>query len=313
MQPSRLVVVIAFAAVYLIWGSTYFAILLAIRSIPPFLMAGSRYLIAGVILYAASRVTGAKRAALITWRSAAIIGTCLLLGGNGGVTVSEQFVPTGLAAVIVATVPIFMVLFSWLSGSAPRPTLPVFLGLAGGFVGVGILMAPALNFSGNENHRTLIGILILLCGSFIWSAGSIYSRHARNPESAFLGAGQQMICGGVALLLAALVTRERIDLHAVTAQSVWAWIYLVFIGAIIGFTAYIFLLRHCEPAKVATYAYVNPIVAIFLGIAFAGEHLNWPIGVGAAVIIGSVAIVIATQQMKAQRTEPTAVANPDCV
>src|SRR5205823_3519208 len=161
-QPTRLAILLAFAALYLIWGSTYLGILLAIKTIPPFLMAGSRYLSAGLILYAMARLDGAPRPAAITWRSAAIIGACLLLCGNGGVTISEKYIDSGLAAVIVATVPIYIVLLSWASGSAPRPGAPVLLGLAGGFVGVGILMAPSLHFAIQENRRAATGMLILL-------------------------------------------------------------------------------------------------------------------------------------------------------
>lgn len=302
-SPTRLNLVLAFAAVYLIWGSTYLGILFAIRSIPPFLMAGSRYFTAGVILYALARTQGANRPAPITWRSAAIIGACLILGGNGGVTISEKYIDSGLAAVIVATVPIYIVLLSWASGQAPRPSVPVMIGLAGGFLGVGILMAPSLHFTGHEMHRPGIGMMILLFSSFIWSAGSLYSRRAVNAESPFLAAGQQMICGGALLLLAGALTRERLQWSGVTALSIGAWIYLVLIGAIIGFSAYIYLLRHCDPAKVATYAYVNPIVAVILGALFAGETLSMRAIVAAALIIGSVAIVITAQQFGA-KSEP---------
>src|SRR5438128_4025274 len=142
-QPTRVAILLAFAALYLIWGSTYLFIRFAIDSIPPFLMAGSRYLTAGLLMYALARGQGAKRPALVTWRSSLVIGGFLLLGGNGGVTISEQYIDTGLAAVIVATVPIYIVLLSWATGLTPRPKLPVLLGLAGGFLGLGILMAPS--------------------------------------------------------------------------------------------------------------------------------------------------------------------------
>ncbi len=295
--PKRIAIITAFAALYLIWGSTYLFIRLAIDSIPPFLMAGSRYLTAGLLLYAMARGQGAQRPAPITWQSSLVIGGFLLLGGNGGVTISEKYIDTGLAAVIVATVPIYIVLLSWATGSAPRPSILVLIGLAGGFVGVGILMAPSLHFSTNETRHPGIGMLILLFASLLWSVGSLYSRGAKNADSPFLAAGQQMICGGVLLLLAGLVARERFNPHAVTTVSIFSWIYLVLIGAIIGFGAYIYLLRHCDPAKVATYAYVNPIVAVILGGLFAGEHLTSRMILAAALIIGSVAIVITAQQL----------------
>jgi len=151
-------------------------------------------------------------------------------------------------------------------------------------------------------------MLILLVASLLWSIGSLYSRSTKNADSPFLAAGQQMICGGVLLLLAGLTTREKFHLAAVSAYSIWAWIYLVLIGAIIGFTAYIYLLRHCDPAKVATYAYVNPIVAVILGALFAGEHLTSRTIVAAALIIGSVAIVITTQQLGPKSMPPVSAA-----
>jgi drug/metabolite transporter (DMT)-like permease len=307
-QPTRLAIWLAFAALYLIWGSTYLGIRLAIDSIPPFLMAGSRYLTAGLILYLVARARGATRPPAITWRSSLIVGGFLLLGGNGGVTVSEKYIDTGLAAVVVATVPIYIVLLSWASGSAPRPNIPVLIGLAGGFLGVGILMAPSLQLSTSETRHPGIGMLILLFASLFWSVGSLYSRGTKNADSPFLAAGQQMICGGVLLLLAGFVTREQFHADAVTALSIWAWVYLVLIGAIIGFTAYIYLLRHCDPAKVATYAYVNPIVAVILGALFAGEHLTSRTIVAAALIIGSVAVVITTQQLRPKSVPPVSAA-----
>ncbi|PYL99648.1 MAG: hypothetical protein DMF19_11905 [Verrucomicrobia bacterium] len=307
-QPTRLAILLAFAALYLIWGSTYLGIRLAIDSIPPFLMAGSRYFTAGLILYGIARARGATRPPAATWRSSLIVGGFLLLGGNGGVTVSEKYIDTGLAAVIVATVPIYIVLLSWASGSAPRPNVPVLLGLAGGFLGVGILMARSLHFSTNETRHPGVGMLILLFASLLWSIGSLYSRGAKNADSPFIAAGQQMICGGVLLLLAGFITREQFHPDSVTAHSIWAWIYLVLIGAIIGFTAYIYLLRHCDPAKVATYAYVNPIVAVILGALFAGEHLTSRTIVAAALIIGSVAIVITTQQLRPKSVPPVSAA-----
>lgn len=303
-QPTRLAILLAFAALYLIWGSTYLFIRLAIDSIPPFLMAGSRYLTAGVILYLMARTQGATESRAITWWSALIVGGFLLLGGNGGVTISEEYIDTGLAAVVVATVPIYIVLLSWATAVTPRPRLPVLLGLLGGFVGVGILMLPSLHYSGPEGRHPEIGIIILLFASLFWSIGSLYSRAAQNADSPFLAAGQQMICGGVLLLLAGLITREQFHFHQITAVSIWAWIYLVLIGAIIGFSAYIYLLRHCDPTTVATYAYVNPIVAVILGVFFRGEHLTSRTIVAAILIIGSVAIVITTQQLRPKSVPP---------
>ena len=300
--PKKSAIIAAFAAIYLIWGSTYLGILFAIESIPPMLMSGSRYLLAGVIMYAMARMQGAPRSGWGDWRTAAIIGAALLLGGNGGVTIAEQWVPSGLAAVVVATVPIYMVLLGWLMKTAPRPTSIVWLGLAGGFAGVALLLAPNADVTTQQYPHLRFGMLVLLCSSFLWSAGSIYSRRAQNAPSPFLAAGQQMICGGGLMLLAGVITGElpRFDIHHVSWLSLGAWVYLVLIGAIVGFTAYIWLLRHCDPAKVATYAYVNPIVAVMLGAAFAGEKLTLRTVAAALLIIGSVALVITAEQWKRQ-------------
>lgn len=299
--PPRLAILAAFAALYIIWGSTYLGILFAIESIPPLLMAGTRYFTAGVVMYAIARLQGAARSGWADWRTAAIVGACLLLGGNGGVTLAEQYVESGLAAVIIATVPIYIALLGWLTGAAARPTPIIWLGLAGGFCGVGILLVPSLNLAATEHPHATTGMLILLFSSFAWSVGSIYSRRAKNAPSPFLAAGQQMLCGGALLMLCALARGElrAFDPQRMTWLSIGAWIYLVLIGAIVGFTSYIWLLRHCEPAKVATYAYVNPIVAVLLGTAFAGEKLTMRTVLAASLIIGSVALVITVDHRKA--------------
>ena len=271
-------------------------------------MAGSRYLTAGLLLYFFARLRGAARPKPNTWPGAAIIGGFLLLGGNGGVTLSEKFIDTGLAAVMVATVPIYIALLSWITGSTPRPSPFVLAGLAGGFIGVGILMVPSIHFTPDQSRNPGIGMVILLVSSFLWSAGSLYSRHAKNADSPFIAAGQQMICGGALLLLTGLAAREKLQPHALTALSIWSWIYLVLVGAIVGFTAYIFLLRHCDPRKVSTYAYVNPIVAVILGALFAGEKLNGRSILATALIIGSVIVVITAQQFTGKAAPPISAA-----
>jgi drug/metabolite transporter (DMT)-like permease len=302
VRPSRLAILAAFAALYLIWGSTYLAIRFAIETIPPLLMAGARFLLAGFILYGIARLRGAPKGTVANWRTALIIGGCLLVGGNGGVTLAEQYVSSGLASVMVATVPIYIALLAWWSGIAPRPTPIVWLGLAGGFVGVTILIGPALTLPADGAAHPGRGMLILLCSSFIWSAGSIYSRKARSASAPLLLAGQQMICGGALLTVAGLLFREhhRFDAGRMSILSIAAFVYLVVIGALVGYTAYIFLLRHCDPAKVATYAYVNPIVAVLLGALFANETLSARTVVAGALIIGSVALVITVQQTKSK-------------
>jgi len=311
--PRKIQIVSAFAALYLIWGSTYLGILFAIQSIPPFLMAGARFLLAGLVMFAIARTQGPLRSTWAEWRTSLIVGACLLLGGNGGVTLSEKFIESGLASLIVATVPIYITLLGWLSGMTPRPAPIVWVGLAGGFLGVAILLGPALRFSGSG--RPAIGMSILLLSSFIWSAGSLYSRTVKHAASPFLGAAQQMFCGGLLLMLVGLFAGELKKFHPgnITTLSLGAFAYLVLIGAIVGYTAYFWLLRHCDPAKVATYAYVNPIVAVLLGALFAHEAVTLRTLLAAALIIGSVALIITIQQLKAKTLLPiTAAIETEC-
>jgi drug/metabolite transporter (DMT)-like permease len=318
---KRTIVIVAFAALYVIWGSTYLGIRFAIETIPPLLMAGARFMSAGLIMYVIAWSQGSllrrsgcegriTKSSWANWRTSLIIGACLLLAGNGGVTISEQHIDSGLAALIVAIVPIYIVLLGWMTGMAPRPSPIVWLALVGGFVGVGILFGPALHFSSEQGRHPAIGISILLVSSFIWSAGSLYSRTAKHAASPFLTAAQQMLCGGALLLLAGVVTGELPQFHpgSISILSLASFVYLVIIGAVVGYTAYIWLLRHCEPAKVATYAYVNPIVAVLLGTLFAGETVTMRTLIAAALIIGSVALVITAQQLRSRAEPPVNVA-----
>ena len=311
--PRRIELIAAFAALYVIWGSTYLAIFFAIQSIPPFLMAGARFFLAGSFMLGIARLQGPLKSTWSDWRTSLIVGACLLLAGNGGVTISEKFIETGLASLIVATVPIYMILLGWLTGISPRPTGIVWLGLAGGFIGIAILLGPELRIS--IGSRAAIGMSILLVTSFIWSAGSIYSRSLRHVASPFFAAAQQMICGGLLLTLFGLCAGEAKDFHPekITSVSLWAFTYLVFVGAIVGYTAYFWLLRNCDPAKVATYAYVNPVVAVLLGATFAHEVLTIRTLIAAVLIIGSVALIITIQQLQSNRMPPiTSAIESEC-
>src|SRR5881628_1618413 len=242
--PAKIRVLIAFAALYLIWGSTFLGIRFAIETIPPLLMAGARFVAAGLIMYVIAWSQGIGKSTWANWRTSFIIGSCLLLAGNGGVTISEQHIDSGLAALIVAIVPIYIVLLGWVTGMAPKPSPIVWLALIGGFVGVGILFGPALHFSSNDARHPAVGISILLVSSFIWSAGSLYSRVAKHAASPFLTAAQQMLCGGTLLLFVGIATGELRRVHpgSISMLSFGSFIYLVIIGAVVGYTAYIWLL-----------------------------------------------------------------------
>lgn len=311
--PRRIQLIIAFAALYIIWGSTYLAIFFAIQSIPPFLMAGARFFLAGLIMFAIARIQGPLKSTWSDWRMSIIVGACLLLCGNGGVTISEKFIETGLASLIVATVPIYMTLLGWLIGMTKRPSRVVWVGLAGGFLGVAVLLGPELRFSGGS--RAAIGMSILLVTSFIWSAGSLYSRSVKQVAAPFFASAQQMFCGGLLLMLVGLFAGELNDLHLdkITSLSLGAFTYLVLIGAIVGYTAYFWLLRNCDPAKVATYAYVNPVVAVLLGAVFAHEVVTTRTLLAAVLIIGSVALIITVQQFRSKPIPPiTAAIETEC-
>ncbi|HOA22944.1 MAG TPA: drug/metabolite exporter YedA [Aggregatilineales bacterium] len=288
--PSRWKIAAAFAAIYIIWGSTYLGIRFAIETIPPFLMAGVRFLLAGAMLYGWARVRGAPRPLRVHWRSAAIIGALLLLGGNGGVTWGEQHIASGLAALLVATVPIWIAALDWLRPGGTRPDGPVIAGLLLGFVGILLLVGPG-NLGGGEGNYTL-GTLAVLGAAFSWALGSLYSKRAPLPGDALQGIGMEMLAGGVWLWLAGTLAGEwgQLNLGAISLRSGLALAYLTLFGSLVGFTAYVWLLRVVSPARAATYAYVNPVVAVFLGWALAGEELTPLTLVAAAVIIAGVVI-----------------------
>jgi drug/metabolite transporter (DMT)-like permease len=299
-------VIAAFAAVYLLWGSTYLAIRFAIETLPPLLMAGVRFLLAGAVLYAFMRLRGQPAPERRHWRSAALIGGLLLVCGNGGVTLAERTVPSGVAALLVAMVPLWMVLLEWLRPGGTRPTGRVMVGLAVGFAGMVILVGPSeLAGAGAVDFG---GAALVLCGSLAWSIGSIYARGATLPANAFVATGMEMLCGGALLLVAGAARGELAGLNpaAFTGRSLAAFAYLVVFGSLVGFTAYIWLLGVSSPARVSTYAYVNPVVAVFLGWLIAGEALTPRVLIAAAVIVAAVAVITTGPR---PQSEPGALAD----
>lgn len=306
-MTHRLRVVLAFAAVYIIWGSTYLAIRFAIDTLPGFLMAGVRFLLAGGLLYAWARSQGAARPSRIHWRSAAIVGGLMLLGGNGGVVWAEQHVPSGLTAVLIATVPLWVAVLDWLWRGS-RPTVRGLLGLALGLAGIGLLVGPG-ELAGSQGVD-LLGAGVLVLASLSWAAGSLYSRSAPLPGSPLLATALEMLAGGALLLVLGLAAGQatELDLARVSLRSLLALGYLVVFGSLVAFTAYIWLLRATSPARAATYAYVNPVVAVVLGWALAGEPLTTRTLLAAAVIIGAV-VLITVQPLRRPGPVP-AVASP---
>lgn len=293
--PSRAKIIAAFAAIYVIWGSTYLAIAIAIQTAPPFLMAGVRFVIAGLLLYAWMRLRGAPRPSMPNWRAAAVVGGLLLLGGNGAVVWAEQRVPSGVAALIVATLPVWLVVMDWIRPNGTRPNGLVLAGLAMGLVGVGVLIGPATLAGGSRID--VLGALVLMGGSICWAAGSLYSKQAPLPKSSALGMAMQMLAGGALLFAAGTVAGEwsTLDVGAISTASGGAILYLIVFGSLIGFTAYMWLLRVAPPARVATYAYVNPVVAVFLGWLVLGEAISARTVIAAAIIVGAVALIVSAR------------------
>jgi drug/metabolite transporter (DMT)-like permease len=278
----------ALIAVYLIWGSTYLAIRYAVETMPPFLMAAVRFIVSGSFLYALRRFSGDPAPKAVEWRSATIIGIFLLLGGNGGVVWAEQFVASSLAALLVATVPLWMVLMDAFRPAGHRPGSLALAGILIGFGGVVLLIRSVAD---NADTTSLPGAAALIFASLAWSIGSLYGRTARLPASQLLGTAMEMLAGGVALLLVATLLDEwgDFDIATVSRRSVLALFYLTVIGSS-AFVAYVWLLRVAPTPLVATYAYVNPLVAVLLGYFLAQEPMTVRTLLAAALIIGSIAL-----------------------
>lgn len=292
-KHSAASVAIAFTTVYLIWGSTYLAIAYAIETLPPLLMAGARFLIAGAIVYGWGLRRGGVRPSPRAWRKAALLGALFFLGGNGAVVWAETRVPSGLASLLVATMPLWVVVLDWLQPRGAQPPAIVLAGVALGFGGLLVLLPLGGIASGTSIDG--LGALVLVLGALSWAAGSLYARRAHLPNSRMLSSGMQMITGGALLALAGLASGElgAVRLDAVSLRSLTAFVYLILFGSILAFNAFTYLLEVAPPARVATYAFVNPIVAVLLGWWIAGEPLTARTLVGTAIIVSAVAMVTA--------------------
>lgn len=290
-KASRGQIAAAFASIYIIWGSTYLAILYAVETMPPFIMAGARFLVSGGLLYLWSRYRGAPKPTRLHWRNAVIAGGFLLLGGNGAVVWAEQYVPSGLTALLVSILPFWLVIIEWMRPPRQRPKAAVLVGLVLGFIGIIVLVGPG-NVGGHGDVQP-IGALVLIVGSLSWAIGSFWSRDAQLPESGLLTTGMEMLGGGVLLMIVGLATGELsgFDVHHVSRASAIGLAYLITFGSLLGFTSYIWLLDKVSPARLGTYAYVNPIVAVVLGWAIAGEKLSTRTGIAAVIVICAVALI----------------------
>ena len=290
-QPVRWVL-LAFLAVYIIWGSTYIGIRIAIESIPPLAMAAIRHSLVGLILYPALRWKTGFRPTAANWRTAAITGILLLCVSNGGLSWAEQRVPSGIAALLVATVSLWLVIVDWLRPSGKRPVSLVFFGLVLGFAGLALLVGPA--HLGGARRIDPVGTAVLMVCSFVWACASLYSKHRPVPGSPLLVVAMQSLAGAAALWLAAILSGEFRQLHfaAITMRSWLALFYLIIFGSGVGFTAYLYILKKSTAAKVATYGFVNPVVALFLGWLLAAEPVNARTVIAAAIILTAVILVI---------------------
>ncbi len=308
-RPSTAAVAFALLVVYIVWGSTYFAIAVVIETLPPLLSAGLRFSVAGTImlgaLLVAARVRGERmaleRPSRAHWRSAFVVGGLLLLGGNGGVVLAEQFIPSGTAAVLIATVPIWLAVFDALL-MRRRPGALVITGLVAGIIGVAILVTPV------EGVEALdpLGVGLVIAAAMSWAIGSLYARRAPLPRSQLLGTGMEMLAGGIVILVAGTLIGElgRTDVSTFSLRSLVALGYLVVFGSLAAFTAYTWLLAHVPVSTVGTYAYVNPIVAVALGAVFLSEPITVPRIVATVVIIGAVVAMVSGRPRETEEPGP---------
>jgi drug/metabolite transporter (DMT)-like permease len=319
-RPPALLVGAALGTVYLVWGSTYLAIAFVVDTLPPLLAAGTRFIVAGSLLLAfllaqdrwrrrrgSGPAARLQRPSLVHWRSALIVGGLLLLGGNGLVSVAEQTIPSGIAAVIIATVPIWMSVIDALL-TRRAPSLLASGGLVIGLVGVGILLLPTSGLDALDP----VGIGLLMVATVAWAVGSLYARHGPLPSNGLLWTGMQQLAGGAAVLTAAFVIGEpgRMDLGSVSLTSVLGLAYLIVFGSLIAFTAYLWLLSNVPITTATTYAYVNPVVAVALGFVVRGEPLSLRTLLAAVLIIGAVVAMVSGRPRRVEEAGPSPEVGP---
>jgi drug/metabolite transporter (DMT)-like permease len=295
-RPSPVLIWAGLLTLYVVWGSTYLGIAVAIETIPPFLMAGSRFAVAGLVMLAAALLVGRSLGPITwptrrEWRDSAIVGALLMGGGMGMVALGEETVPSGIAALLIAMMPLWVAVLGRLFFRERLPRLAV-AGIVIGLAGVGILVGPSANAAESFDPG---GILALIVSPISWSSGSLYSAHrARLPNNPLVATGLQMLTGSVVLGVMAVLRGEHLAfrIEAVTVESLLGWTYLIFIGSLVAFTAYVWLLRVAPLPLIATYAYVNPVVAVALGAVVLGETVTQRTLVAGAVIVFAVALII---------------------
>ncbi len=284
-------VLLALISVYIFWGGTYLGIKIAIETMPPFLMAGIRFLIAGTLLYMISRATGATKPTRKEWQGSSIVGALLLLGGNGLVGLAEKTVPSGVASLLIATVPLWILLLTWVFEGGKKPHIGVVTGVAMGLVGIFVLVFQPN--SASSEKIDFMGVGLLIVASLSWSIGSLYSRKALQNKHPLMSTAMQMLSGGALLSIFAYLVGDwhGFTLSQVSMSSLVAFAYLIVFGSIVGYSAYVWLLKNAQPSWVSTYAFVNPVVAVLLGWQIAGETLTKSAIVAACIIIPSVVLI----------------------
>lgn len=293
---TRVKIALGFLAIYVIWGSTFLATRYAIKTIPPFFVSGSRFFLAGVILFAIAQSRNRERVTARMWASATLMGALFFTVCHGGLSWAAQHVPSGILALLMASTSMWTAVIEIVSRSRTRPGKRVMVSLLIGFLGLALLVVKPELLAGS--HVGSLGAIVALAGAFSWALGTVFTRRVPHPQSIVLSAGMQMMCGGGLLLLLALLTGQANGWSPanISHQGLLAMAYLTLIGSLVGFTCYIFLLGHCPPTQVATYAYVNPIIALILGFAIAGEHFTGRSLIASVVVIGSVASIIMSRK-----------------
>ena len=290
---------LAFAIIYLVWGSTFLAIRVGVREVPPFLLAAMRFLVAGLVLYGWMIARGERSPSGRQWASASLLAVLIFVVDYGLLFWAEQRVPSGLAAVLMATIPVFMALSEIVFLQTQRLTIRLALALLIGICGVGVLMSRSLNLGGAPVDTA--GAVAIIIGAISWSIGSVLTRKLPLPASKVMSSGAQMLAGGVLLALASAALGELRSFHPSTvSRGAWlSLVYLIVAGSIIGFTAYLWLIHHESPTKVGTYAYVNPVVAVLIGYFLGGEAL------GLRTILGTLCVLISVLVITTTRTKKT--------
>ncbi|MGD8781162.1 MAG: EamA family transporter [Ignavibacteria bacterium] len=295
-NPPALKVALAFSAIYLVWGSTYLAIRYAVETIPPFAMGGVRFLVAGLILIAVNYFKGAKGPTKKDWKIATITGGLMFGGGNGAVIWVSQFMPSSLTAIVIATIPIWIILIHWMQSKDNKPDNLTIIGVIVGIAGVALLteIEESVLINGNKfGGSVILGMVVLVSGAICWSFGSLYMRNAKTGVPLFYLAGMQAFAGGIFLLIISLISGELFSVDTVhfSFLSILSIIYLIIFGSFIAYTSYVWLLKVSTPAKVSTYAYFNPLVAILLGSLIADEVLTVHMYIGSAAILISILLI----------------------